>query len=192
MKFSVYQTFAVILVVLLSTLTFSNKLNAQNRHKKKKEKEVVVVHSPPHIKYENLPKIGEVVKVAPKGAAVVNPGVARYHYYGGIFYKPYAGSFIVVRPPKCARVKVLPKNRMIIKMGDKNYFYYYGTFYCNDRLNDDYVITDPPKGAIVDAIPGGYEIKIIDDVEYIVWEDTWFKQVELEDGEIGYKVVSEN
>lgn len=189
MKTPVIKKYTMALLIILLTFSFSNKLDAQN--KKKKKKEVVVTTKKPNSKYKNLPKYGAVVKAAPKAAVIVNPEPISHYYYGGLFYKPYSGSFIVVKPKIGMRVNVLPTERCHIVVNNISYYYYYGTFYINDRLNDDYVVTSPPIGAIVDAIPDGYEVKIIDEKEYLIYDNTWYKQVELENGEIGYKVVSE-
>jgi len=181
----------VIMVALITIVFLSQSLVAQNVRHKKAKKDVVVKHSPSH-KYKKLPRIGDVVKTTPKGAGVVNPGNVKLYYYGGLFYKPYAGGFIITRPPKGHRVKMLPNNHIKIEQEGQSYFYYYGVFYANDRLNDDYVIIDARKGVIVDALPEGYEIKLIDDREYYVVDDTWYKEIELENGDIVYKVVNEN
>lgn len=193
MKSSSVQICTIFLLVLISVISFPENLKAQSRQKKKKhKKEVVDVNKAPHSKYKNLPKVGTTVKTTPKGAVMVHPGNVKYYYYGGLFYKPYAGSYIVVKAPRGTRVKVLPANRSLIVVEGQNYYYYYGTYYYADSLNNDYVITAPPKSAVVDAIPEGYEIKMIDDKEYFIYDDTWYKTVEMKNGETGYEVVNED
>jgi len=56
---------------------------------------------------------------------------------------------------------------------------------------NEYIVTDPPEGAIVDALPDGYEIKTVNGNEYYELDGVYYAEVDASDidGGIGYQVV---
>ncbi len=142
-----------------------------------------------HFTYRHLPRYRARVVVAPRGAMVVKRGVVTYRYHEGIFYKPAASGFVVVRPAVGVRVRVLPPARRRIVVVNQPYFYYYGTFY--KETGDEYEVVEAPEGALVDALPDGYEVKEIDGTEYYELDGVHYQEVETDELEsgVGYEVV---
>jgi hypothetical protein len=56
---------------------------------------------------------------------------------------------------------------------------------------EEYSVVEAPEGAVVDALPEGYEVEIIDGKEYYVLDDVYYAEVEADefDDKIGYEVV---
>ena len=56
---------------------------------------------------------------------------------------------------------------------------------------EEYEVVDAPEGAIVDALPDGYEVKTVDGNEYYILDGVYYGEVAAADidGGVGYKVV---
>jgi len=72
---------------------------------------------------------------------------------------------------------------------DSSIFYYYGTFY-SKQIDGAYIVVDPPVGAIVNALPKGYTIKVFDKIQYYFLDGVFYREVAVENGEMNYEVVS--
>lgn len=147
------------------------------------------VHRRAHLRYAHLPKYRAVVNVVPGGAVIVKKGGITYRYYSGVYYMPQGDVFVVARPVIGVRVATLPAARRKIIIANTTYYYYYGSFYV--EKNNEYEVVEAPEGALVDALPDGYEVKEVDGTEYYVLDDVYYQEVEtdeLEDG-VGYEVV---
>lgn len=142
-----------------------------------------------HFAYRTLPRYRATVTVVPRGAVVVRRGGVSYHYHEGVFYRPKASAFVVVRPGVGVRVRVLPPARRRIVVVNQPYFYYYGTFY--KQVDSEYEVVEAPEGALVDALPEGYEVKEIDGNEYYALDGVYYQEVETDELEsgVGYEVV---
>ena len=73
------------------------------------------------------------------------------------------------------------------------YYYYYGTFYAPVADNsDEYQVVAPPAGAVVDALPEGYEVAEVDGKPYLMLDGTYYETVETDlfDDGYGYRVVA--
>jgi hypothetical protein len=105
----------------------------------------------------------------------------------GVYYRKHGHSYVVVRPVRGIRVRVLPAARQLVYVNNSPYFYYYGTFYV--QKGEEFEVVDAPAGAVVDALPDGYEVKEKDGTEYYVLEDVLYREVEEADGSIGYEVM---
>lgn len=141
-----------------------------------------------HFAYRGLPRYRSVVRVVPSGAIVVRRSGVAYHYYEGIFYRPVNDSFTIIRPTPGIRVITLPSAARRIMVRNTPYFYYYGTFYTEN--NGEYEVISAPEGAVVDALPEDYEVIEKDNMEYYVLEGVYYQEIEVDNGEIGYEVVS--
>lgn len=158
--------------------------------KRRVHRKVVVRRA--HVRYARLPRWRAVVATVPVGAVAIRTHRIPYHFHEGIFYTPANNGFVIVRPLAGVRVKVLPPGHRRIIVGPRPYFYYYGTFYRKVDDTDEYETVDAPDGAVVDALPDGYEVKTKDGTEYYVLDDVYYAEVdapEFEDG-VGYEVVN--
>jgi len=140
-----------------------------------------------HVRYAALPRWGAAVTVVPAGAIVISS----YHFHNGIFYSKRNNGFVVVRPIRGVRIRVLPVGYRTIILGPKTYYYYYGTFYTKVVNVEEYEVVDAPAGAIVDALPDGYEVKTVNGNEYYILDGVYYGEVDAADidGGVGYKVV---
>ena len=152
---------------------------------------VVTVHTHvnrrAHIRYAALPRWGAAVAVLPAGYLTINS----YYCHNGVFYTKRNNGFVVVHPARGIRIRVLPVGYRTIILGPKTYYYYYGTFYAKVVNAEEYEVVEAPEGAIVDALPDGYEVKTIDGNEYYVLDNVYYGEVDATDvdGGVGYKVV---
>lgn len=140
-----------------------------------------------HVRYAALPRWGAAVTVVPAGAVVINS----YHFHNGIFYSKRNNGFVVVRPVRGVRIRILPVGYRTIILGPRTYYYYYGTFYTKVVNAEEYEVVNAPEGAIVDALPDGYEVKTVNGNEYYVLDGVYYGEVDAADidGGVGYKVV---
>ena len=182
--------------VILSLLLISESIIAQQKGRKKHAAKKVVVHHKkvhskhvPHKHYSHHPKRGTVLKSINTGAVSIRFKENRFHYHNGVFYKPSGQKYIVARAPIGMGIKVLPPRYKRFILGKRTYFYYYGTFYQKTVGANEFEVIEAPAGAVVDAIPEGYETVVIDGVYYYTLDDVQYKPTELSNGEIGYEVV---
>jgi len=192
---------ACLLLGILGMAAIPEKAEAQGRRKHAKVKvvrhhtRVVKIHPRvvrrAHVHYTHLPRWGAVVSTRPIGAVVIASAYGPYHFHKGVYYVHRKPGFTIVRPVPGIRIKVLPIGYRHMIIRNRPYYYYYGTFYTKADNNDEYIVVDAPEGAIVDALPDGYEVKTMGDTEYYVLDDVYYAEVdtdEVEDG-IGYQVV---
>ncbi|WP_333818871.1 DUF6515 family protein [Ohtaekwangia sp.] len=187
----------VAMVMWLGSATVAE---AQHRHRERmvrkhvRHRVVVRVHVTrrAHMRYAHCPRWGTFVSVVPRTAVIINRGPQPYYYSDGIYYAQRHNGFVVVRPAPGVRIRVLPVGyRAVIIRSPRPYYYYYGTFYAKADDVDEYEVVDPPVGAIVDALPDGYEVKTINNQEYYELDGVYYAEVEtpdLEDG-VGYEVI---
>ncbi len=88
------------------------------------------------------PAPGYVARQMPRGAVVVGAGPSRYWYHGGIWYRPYGGSYRVVTPAVGLVVPLLPPSYVTLTLGGLPYYYANGTYY--RPVPDGYVVTAAP------------------------------------------------
>lgn len=193
---------ATSFLLLLFAVLAVQPADAQVRRRAKKVKvvkrnHVTVVKVHPrvnrraHIRYAGLPRWGAVVATYPAGALLIRSAVHPFYFHNGIYYTARQNNYVVVRPALGLRIRVLPVGYRRIVVGPRPYFYYYGTFYSKADNSEEYEVVDAPEGAIVDALPDGYEVKTIDGNEYYELDGVYYAEVDdsnFEDG-VGYKVV---
>ena len=146
---------------------------------------------PAHVRYAHLPRWGTVVSQSPARAIVISSNYGPYYFHDGIYYVPRQQGFTIVRPVSGIRIKVLPVGHRRFTIRKRSYYYYYGTFYVKPDKSDEYEVVDAPEGAIVDALPDGYEVKYIGGTEFYVLDGVYYTEVEthqIKEG-IGYRVV---
>ena len=189
--------FSVITVIFLP-----RDLQAQGRRGPDKVKVVRYHHTrlvrvhpdvirPAHVRYAHLPRWGTVVSQRPASAIVISSPYGPYYFHNGIYYIYRQPGFTIVRPVPGIRIKVLPVGYRRFILRNRPHYYYYGTFYVKADKSDEYEVVDAPEGAIVDALPDGYEVENIGGTEYYVLDGVYYTEVEthqIKEG-IGYRVV---
>ncbi len=188
MKKNFLKTIGTVLVMgfLLTVFSPMNTYAQKKNHGKKPAKKVKVVTPVKH--YNKLPHRGAQVTVLPTKNVLIRHGRYDYHFHNGVFYRPINGSFIVVAPPVGIRVSVLPPNPFHFKYMGLPYFYYYGTFYIS-HSSGGYEVVEAPIGARIDALPDGYEVFELDGKVYYRLDDTYYKAVIEDNGNVVYEVV---
>ncbi|HEV7620674.1 MAG TPA: DUF6515 family protein [Flavisolibacter sp.] len=123
-------------------------------------------------------------------AVYLNFGGYRYHYYDGIFYRPYGSYFEVVAPPVGIHVSILPYGYSRLRVGPGLFYYYNGIYY--RRYNDYYEVVTPPLGAEVAELPYGAREIVIDNKRYFDYYGTIYEETRNQDGETWYTVTGKN
>jgi hypothetical protein len=95
------------------------------------------------------PVRGHFVDALPRGHHVVAYGRSRYHFYGGVWYRPYGPRFAVVAPPFGLVVPFLPLYYTTIWVGSIPYYYANEVYYT--QTAGGYTVVEPPKGEVVEA-----------------------------------------
>ena len=158
---------SVFIIVLLALSGLAETAEAQTRHRDRQAKKRVVrrhvrhrvVVRRAHVRYAHLPRWRTSVTVVPTTAVIIKTNTNPYYFDRGVYYAPRNNAYVVVRPSAGVRIRVLPVGYRRVVVGPRNYFYYYGTFYTQVDKSDEYETVDAPEGAIVDALPDGYEVK---------------------------------
>jgi hypothetical protein len=197
-----YAVFTVILLAVLAMAVIPETTDAQARRKPIKARvikhnNIRVIRAHPrvvrraHIRYAHLPKWGSVVTVLPNGAVVIKSRAHPYYFHNGVYYMRQNNRYTVVRPGAGIRIRVLPVGYRHVIIGPRHYYYYYWTFYSKIDNVEEYEVVDAPEGAIVDALPDGYDVKTINGTEYYVLDGVKYAEVDAEDidGGVGYEVM---
>lgn len=141
-----------------------------------------------------------------------------YYFHDDIWYRPSGGYYVVCRPPRgmyvasdiisdiaWAAVRIAYYNavantayRLAADIDvtqnyadeDSEYFYLDGVFYAKDS-DGTYLVTTPPAGALVEALPEDFETVILKDgKEYYKVDDTVFRMTVLE-GKPYFEVIGQ-
>lgn len=101
------------------------------------------------------PDRGAYVRGLPEHPYVFDRPGGRYFYSGGVWYRPYGSSFIVVGAPIGFFVPVLPPFYTTTWIGGVPYYYANDTYYVWSQAQNGYEVVQPPadQGASVDAPP---------------------------------------
>lgn len=136
-----------------------------------------------------------VIRRPPRKSQIVIHGGVRYHYYGGVYYKPYGREYVVVRPPVGLRVTILPVGYTSVTIGRVPYFYAGGVYYVQ-RSPGRYEVVEPPKELTVNsnpsqlsALPEGTQSVYIAGKKYYKINDTYYEKSVSENGSESYVVV---
>ena len=82
----------------------------------------------------------------PYGAVSVGWRGGNYFYRGGVWWRPYGASFIVVAPPIGIYAPVLPPDYVSLYIAGQPYYYADGTYY-SQVVGQGYQVVAPPPGA---------------------------------------------
>jgi hypothetical protein len=91
------------------------------------------------------PSRGYVYGMLPVGAVSVGFGGGNYFFHGGVWFRPYAGRYVVVEPPVGIFLPVLPPDYATVWVGGVPYYYADGVYY-NVAPGRGYVVVAPPPG----------------------------------------------
>ncbi len=112
------------------------------------------------------------------------------HYYwfdGGFYYYDNFG-FYWMLPPIGFEINFIPENCYYFYYNYRPYYYYAGVFYVPIDNTPNYVVAEPPVGAIIQSIPDDATQLVIDGQIYLTYNNIIYKQVDVE-GTTAYKVV---
>jgi hypothetical protein len=93
------------------------------------------------------PARGSVVHELPAGYRPYTFHGSRYYFYGGIWYAPGPGGFIVARPPIGLFLTVLPPFYTTVWFGGVPFYYANDVYYQWYPDQGGYAVVDPPAGA---------------------------------------------
>jgi len=82
----------------------------------------------------------------PRGYSRVPYRGQDYFYSSGYWYRPQGPRYIVVTPPRGARVRVLPDYAQQVWLGSAMFFLAAGTYYTYEQSTQDYIVAEPPQG----------------------------------------------
>jgi hypothetical protein len=97
----------------------------------------------------SYPARGHFVDSLPRGHHVMAYGRSQYHFYGGVWYRPYGPRFVVVAPPFGLVIPFLPLYYTTLWVGGLPYYYANEVYYT--QTTGGYMVAEPPKGEVVEA-----------------------------------------
>jgi len=183
------KPFKLLTVLILLSCSLSIQAQKARRHIKKPIKAAAVSAKSQY--YQSLPKWGAKATHKPSNASLIRYRGASYYFINGIYYTYTAGKYNMTKAPVGMRVKLIPAMHTLIMHNGHAYYYYYGTYYTYIPYANSYEVIAPPHGAMVDALPNGYNKIVIEGITY--WSDgkTYYKAAGIENGEVIYEVVGE-
>jgi hypothetical protein len=111
-----------------------------------------------------------------------------YYWFNGGFYDYDNFGFYWMFPPIGFEINFIPANCYYFYYNYRPYYYYAGVFYVPIDNTPNYVVAEPPVGAIVQSIPDDATQLVIDGQIYLTYNNIIYKQVDVE-GTTAYKVV---
>jgi hypothetical protein len=108
------------------------------------------VHSSQHYdaRYSHnyyYPVHGAYVTTLPHSPVVITRPGGNYYYAGGVWYRPYGASFVVVGAPIGVFVPVLPTYYTTLWVSGTPYYYANDTYYTWSPDQGGYQVVDPPS-----------------------------------------------
>ncbi len=114
-----------------------------------RERDKVRRHKSPrahHQTHYHHHRVGVRVNVLPPRHVTVHVSGQRYYYYGGVYYRPYGSTYVVVAAPVNAHVTVLPFGFVSFVIGPTRYYYINQTYYVYEPQHTRYVVVESPPG----------------------------------------------
>ena len=93
------------------------------------------------------PAFGSHVGMLPGGYRPFFFHGSPFYFWGGIWYAPGAGGYVVVRPPFGLVLTVLPPYYSTVWVGGLPYYYANNVYYSWDPAQNGYEVVAPPPGA---------------------------------------------
>jgi hypothetical protein len=140
-------------MLVLGVVRLADADSRRPRHTVKKR-----VHDTRHYHNRHYPARGEYIRTVPRRSKVVVHAGIQYHYFGGVWYRPYQSRFIIVSPPIGAIVPFLPPYYTIIWVGGTPFYYANDVYYAHRR--DSYVVVAPPQGEVSKVAPSSGQLFI--------------------------------
>ena len=91
------------------------------------------------------PTYGHVVHTLPRGYRQVPHRQGDYWFHGGVWYRPWGSSWVVVRPPLGVSISVLPPFYSTLWFAGVPYYYANGLYYQWRPYERQYAVVDPPQ-----------------------------------------------
>lgn len=139
-----------------------------------------------------------IIAHLPFGAVSVIFGNRYYHYYNGLYYRPYDRGYIIVEPPVGIIVPGLPGGCKEVIVGSNPYYRYGNVFYA--PYGNRYKVVEEPKEPETSTanndktdktINSEYEKVVLEGKTYYKKGDKYYKASVNKDGEITYEEVGE-
>lgn len=105
----------------------------------------------------HYPPPGRMVPGVPRSRIVAWGGV-NYYWGGGVWYRPWGPSFVVVAPPLGIVVPMLPPAYVVRPVGGVTYYVANDVYYSANPAGSGYVVVAPPEGETYTtqgAVPAG-------------------------------------
>ena len=99
----------------------------------------------------DYPARGQFIEALPRGHREVVYHNARYHFYGGVWYRPEGRRFLIVAPPIGLFVPFLPAFYSTIWLGGIPYYYANEVYYT--PTVGGYVVAPSPQGEVSPTPP---------------------------------------
>ena len=115
------------------------------------------------------------------------------YFHSGVYYTRRGADYVVVRPVRGAS---RTRTSGWLQNGDCRAGYLllllWHVLRKAPNTTEEYDVVDYPEGAVVDALPDGYEVETIDGKEYYVLDDVYYAEVDAPEFEdkIGYEWLS--
>ena len=106
----------------------------------------------------HYPTHGHVVPVLPRDYRRIPWRGTDYFVHGGVWYRPYGRSYVVVRPPFGFTVSVLPPFYTTFWFGGIPYYYANGIYYNWRPVQREYVVVEPPPEDNLEDEPWNEEL----------------------------------
>jgi Family of unknown function (DUF6515) len=90
------------------------------------------------------PERGYVYHDLPRDRIIINGPRGRFFYYGGVWYSPGPGGYVVVGAPIGVFVPVLPPSYTTVWVGGVPYYYANDTYYTWRQSDSQYEVVAPP------------------------------------------------
>jgi hypothetical protein len=152
-----------------------------------------------------VPPIGIRIGILPRGYRPIYRGSQAYFYYNGIFYRQAERDYEVVRAPLGAELPELPDDARVIVIDDEKYYESNGNYYKerirsngetwyevvgkNGRLYTDADTNEVSLGTVVNSLPAGSKVVIINNEKFYVSPDHIYYQELIENNQLLYKVT---
>lgn len=135
----------------------------------------------------NTRKINRLKKLPHSSISLKHRGV-KFHYYGGKYYRHFAGNYINVTPPLGIHIRILPTNYMTFVIARRAYYYVDGIYYTKHNSGRYYEVVEAPIGAIVNQLPMSAERIKIDNKLFFECNLNIYSRIRSSYGD-AYKVV---
>jgi len=137
-----------------------------------------------------------VIASLPFGAVSLSFGNSRYHYYHGVYYRPYDRGYIIVPPPIGIIVPSLPPGCVSVMIGARPYYRYENVFYVPFE-NNHYRVVEKPEEEQKETVSNDktvtseYEKIVLEGKTYYKKGSKYYKASVNKDGEIVYEEVGD-